>query len=219
MLWWPSGALPEAFIALQMPSSSRLPAGPMPPDAQRSLPEGEKADRRTSRKGHETPPTACFPASRCIKVRSFKYRSCESRLRLPHALQIHLQSLLQTISLINFHENMSMCTNPRKYHALVALRRPPESLHCPSDALFFGISGLGRAGWRLKEASPRVKKTNKQTSTQGQDILRFQTGFLSLRVFDPPFPLTPPQSRRAAAKLCKSIGLGWLWTIKPMEAR
>ena len=39
----PSGAFPKGFIACQTPCSSRLPAGTMPPDAQRSLTNGEKA--------------------------------------------------------------------------------------------------------------------------------------------------------------------------------
>ena len=40
-------------------------------------PKARQKDIRTSGKGHETPPAACFPANRCIKVPNFMHHSCE----------------------------------------------------------------------------------------------------------------------------------------------
>ena len=59
--------------------------------------------------------------------------------------QIQLQSIIQTSFPFNFGENMTTCTNPGNKQAVVALRRPPDCLRWPSDALFFGVCGLGRS--------------------------------------------------------------------------
>ena len=87
--------------------------------------------------------------------------SCKSlyqgtQFHLPLLRIMPLSAARQTMFIINCHVNLSMCTKPRKHHALVAFRRPPEGLHCPSGALFFGIVGHGRCRQTLKEASPRV---------------------------------------------------------------
>ena len=122
-----------------MPSSSRLLAGPIAgTDAQRSLAEGETKRHQDLREGARNTARSVLSCKSLYQGTKFHAPLLRMTTSSTARLQIHLQSLLQTIFIINYHSSLSLCTTPREHgcfggppgpsrKAFIALQMPSSS--------------------------------------------------------------------------------------------